>query len=61
MSIALKKNVRPNVLVNTCSLCFCTSLFVSNKYGIVKLSSGCWLQIEFINWISFVLRTLLKF
>jgi hypothetical protein len=53
MSIALKINMGPNVLVNTFSLCFCTSLFVQNKYGIVKSLGGCQLQIKFINSISF--------
>jgi hypothetical protein len=41
MSIALKISMGPNVLMNTCSLCFYTSLFVSNKYGIVKLLGAC--------------------
>jgi hypothetical protein len=54
MFIPLKINVRPNVSMKTFSLCFCTSLFVKNKYRIIKSLGGYQLQIEFINSISFV-------
>jgi hypothetical protein len=40
MSIAFKIN-ELDMLMNTFSLCFCTSLFVENKYGIIKLLDGC--------------------
>jgi hypothetical protein len=49
MFIALKINVRLNVLTNMFSLCFCTSFFEKKKNETVKLLGGCQLQIKFMN------------
>jgi len=60
MFIALKINVRLNVLTNMFSLCFCTSFFGKKKNETVKLLGGCQLQIKFMNWISFVFFVIIR-